>query len=62
MAPEIYNETYDQRVDVWSAGVILFFLLTGELPFFQDEDDEILDAVMHRKIPYEKLKHRKCSP
>jgi serine/threonine protein kinase len=42
MAPEVYNETYDQRVDVWSAGVILFFLLTGDLPFFQEEDDEIL--------------------
>lgn len=42
MAPEIHKETYDHRVDIWSAGVVLFLLLTGELPFYGDDDEQIL--------------------
>jgi len=34
IAPEIISrKPYDQRCDYWSLGVILFLLLSGELPF-----------------------------
>ena len=35
MAPEIVQngELYDQRVDIWAAGVVLFFMVHGYLPF-----------------------------
>jgi len=30
-APEVYNlELYDQKCDVWSAGLILYEMLTGK--------------------------------
>jgi calcium-dependent protein kinase len=32
MAPEIFKGTYDETCDVWSLGIILFMLVTGEPP------------------------------
>ena len=34
MAPEICkNKEYDTKCDVWSAGIIIYFLFTGKYPF-----------------------------
>lgn len=36
-APEILTGGgYDERVDLWSLGVCLFRILTGQFPFFED--------------------------
>ena len=40
MAPELLDqEIYDQKVDIWSAGVIFYQLLTGKLPYSDDKFD-----------------------
>ena len=34
MPPEIVNrESYDSKVDIWSAGVMTYILLVGKPPF-----------------------------
>jgi calcium-dependent protein kinase len=33
-APEIFCGVYDIKCDVWSTGVLMFMLLTGDPPFF----------------------------
>ncbi|MGL6096360.1 MAG: serine/threonine protein kinase [Fimbriiglobus sp.] len=42
MAPEISTGNYNRQIDVYSCGVLLYEMLTGDLPFDGESDGEIL--------------------
>ena len=50
MSPEQFqNKQVDHRTDIWSFGVILFEMLTGELPFEGDYDASLMYAVLNEE-------------
>ena len=54
MAPELIQEQeYDERVDVWSATVIVFILLSEELPFFGADSEEIYDEIEMKELEFD---------
>jgi serine/threonine-protein kinase len=57
MAPEqILGRTTDERTDVYALGVLLYQMLTGELPFLADSAVEV--EQMHLKTPPPCASHR----
>ena len=54
-APEVLRKTerYNEKCDVFSAGVILFRLVTGRYPFDAFDDQKINDKVLRNKIKWD---------
>ena len=45
MSPEVLLGEYDKRCDLWSVGVITFYLLSGEHPFNGRDFDELEELI-----------------
>ena len=60
MAPETLKHNYNEKCDIWSCGVIMYFLLSGKPPFNGRDEEEIHKKILDGKFdlkspPFDKL-------
>jgi len=54
MPPEIIKkEKYDSKVDIWSACVVIFIMLSGQPPFYSEDKDEVYRQIKEKEIDYD---------
>ncbi|GMY39115.1 serine/threonine-protein kinase PEPKR2-like [Fagus crenata] len=53
VAPEVLVGHYSEKVDIWSAGVLLHALLVGMLPFHGDSVEAIFEAIKKVNLDFE---------
>lgn len=43
------KKSYNKSVDIWSAGCLIFNIVTGIPPFYESEESALKNLIMHGK-------------
>ncbi|GAB4834120.1 Calcium-dependent protein kinase 20 [Ancistrocladus abbreviatus] len=52
VAPEVLRKNYGPECDVWSAGVILYILLSGVPPFWDETEQGVFEQVLRGELDF----------
>ena len=52
IAPEVLNNNYDEKCDLWSCGIILYVMISGEPPFYGENDNEIYAQILNTEVKF----------
>ena len=53
LAPEMINQYYNHQCDIWSLGILLYALLSGNAPFTGASDSLIIEKILKQPINLE---------
>ena len=60
-SPEILLNNYNEKVDIWACGVIMYVLLSGVFPFYGKSQEEITKKIIKGKFEFEDKYFKKIS-
>lgn len=52
VAPEILKGTYGKECDMWSIGIMTYYMLVGDPPFNAESDNELFDNIVSNEVQY----------
>ena len=58
IAPEIFEEKgFNEKVDIWAAGILMFNMLTGCDPLNNENDSDYRDNILYKEINFSLIKN-----
>ena len=52
-SPEVISENYNKMCDIWSCGVLMYKLLSGQFPFYGEDEEDITRAILSGKFDFD---------
>ena len=60
MAPELFEKNgFDEKVDEWAAGILMFNMLTGCDPFGQKSESDLRTKILYNNIDFSTIKNER---
>ena len=60
-APEVLKNNYNEKCDIWSCGIIMYVLLSGEYPFVGHTEKEITQKILNGNFTFSSPKFENVS-